>query len=353
MKRLRPSNPAVALSLLVLVACRSSGSSGGDPTYQVPTSATGPVLFSPGFVSIGLGERDAAFTLDGNVFAFTQMDGREGTIVLMVENALEIAPFSGEHSDLEPFFDPRGGVLWFVSNRPHPDDPSRSDHNIWRVTKTENEWGEPEIVRGLDGSGDEFYPTVALDGTLAFTAEREGGFGGEDIWLAAPDATGSWRVENAGPGVNGPGSEFNALITPDGRMLIFSSTRTEEPGDQGGGDLYASTRRVDGAADLEPEAADPGSETGAPREIFFTLEAGTETTFGDATLLAPYNSPALDYCPAVTPNGRYLVFTSRRRIERPAQTEETIKTLRIRLLGPGNGRDDLWWAVMPSIRDTP
>ncbi|RKY14558.1 MAG: hypothetical protein DRQ55_20630, partial [Planctomycetota bacterium] len=236
----------------------------------MPTAASGPVLFSPGFVSIGLGERDAAFTLDGNVFAFTQMDGRDGTIVLMVSGTLEIAPFSGEHSDLEPFFDPRGGALLFASNRPHPDDPSRSDYNIWRVAKTASEWGDPEIVRGLDSSGDEFYPTVALDGTFVFTSEREGGFGGEDIWLAVQDATGGWRVENAGPGVNGPGAEFNALITPDGRMLIFSSTRTEEPGDQGGGDLYASTRRVDRAAGSEPEVVDSGGETDASTDVFFT-----------------------------------------------------------------------------------
>lgn len=322
--------------LLVTAGCRAS-SSAGTSRYPkpIPTAESGPVLFSPGYVSSGLAERDAAFSPDGDVFAFTQLEGRRGRIVLLEYGVPEIAPFSGVHDDLEPFFDPRGDWLWFASRRPHPDDPAREDWNVWRVAYGDDGWGEPEIVRGLDGPGDEFYPTVSLDGTVAFTAERAGGLGGEDIWFAEPDGAGGWTIENAGPAVNSPAPEFNALLTPDGRTLVFSSDRPDEPRDRGGGDLYMSTRGV------APELENLDELDGEARE----------DDWSPALALEPINSPALDYCPAVTPDGLYLVFTSRRTIERGEEAED-FPTLRARLTGPGNGLDDLWWAPMPQVTVT-
>lgn len=312
--------PLTWILLLAAVGCRGpQGNDTGTSRYPkpIPTAESGPVLFSPGYVSSGLAERDASFSPGGEVFAFTQLEGQDGTIVLLERGVPAVAPFSGRYSDLEPFFDPRGGWLWFASQRPHPDDATRADWNIWRVATGDEGWGEPELVRGLDGPGDEFYPTVSLDGTVAFTAERAGGLGGEDIWLARQDEAGTWTIENAGAAVNGPTPEFNALLTPDGNTLVFSSVRPDDPRDQGGGDLYLSTR------------------------------AGGAAGWTEAAPLAAYNSPALDYCPAVTPDGRYLVFTSRRTIEPAADEPEDFPHLRARLAGPGNGNDDLWWALMP------
>lgn len=214
----------------------------------------------------------------------------------------------------------------------------------------DDEFGEPEIVRGLDAKGDEFYPSVALDGTVAFTSKRGGGMGDEDIWLAVP-ADGAWFIENAGPGVNTAGPEFNALLTPDGRMLVFSSVRD---GDLGAGDLYVSTRRWDDP--IAREATADGEDAQAEEAIadveaepYFVVDATFGPDFGEAVALEPYNSEWLDYCPAVTPDGKYLVFTSRRIVE-PKRKRETFPQMTARLTGPGNGNDDLWWAPMPVAR---
>lgn len=329
---------------LVLTACRGRVSATSRYPEPIPTILTGPVLFSPGYVSSGLAERDATFAPDGSIFAFTQMDEGEGRIVLLQLGNPEVAPFSGVHSDIEPFFDPRGGAMWFASNRPHPDDATRTDWNLWYVSiDEEGDWGEPQIVRGLDEPSDEFYPTIAMDGTVAFTSDRPGGYGGEDIWIARPGGASGWTIENAGEGVNGPGSEFNAFIAKNGNLLLFSSDRS------GMGDLFASTRRWT-AEPVEPAAPAEDDEDRAPLPPFFVIEGTTSDAWGPAVPLTPYNSGMLDYSPAMTPDGLYLVFTSRRKMRTPPENEQEFSEMRGRLTGPGNGLDDLWWALMPTVQ---
>lgn len=70
------------------------------------------------------------------------------------------------------------------------------------------------------------------------------------------DGGGQWRVENAGPSINGPGNEYEALPSPDGKRLIVEA-------DDG---YFESDRRGNGWAPrrrLGPEVNTNGSEIGA------------------------------------------------------------------------------------------
>jgi phosphohistidine phosphatase SixA len=268
--------------------------------------------FALGLVSTGLGERDLTVSASGNMLAYSLTHRGACALILVVRRnglwgAPHLASFSGTYTDLEPVFDPRDDSLWFASKRPLPGETEAGDFNIWRVTRDKAGWGTPSPVEGLNGPGDEFYPSLSKAGLVVFTATREGGEGGEDLWFATEEPAG-WKIVSAGPAINTEGSEFNACLSRDGKTLVYSSQRE---GDLGGGDLYYSK--------LDPEQG-----------------------WQPAKRLSQLNSPALDYCPSFSSDGSLLWFTSRRKtFVGPAAD---YGKLRERWLSPGNGLDDIYWA---------
>ena len=267
--------------------------------------------FALGLVSTGLGERDLAVNASGDMLAYTLTHRGACALILVVrQNGYwgppQLASFSGAYPDLEPVFDPRDDSLWFVSKRPLPGETEEGDSNIWRVARGEAGWETPQPVEGLNGPGDEFYPSISKSGLVAFTATREGGQGGEDLWFATEEPEG-WKIVGAGPAINTEGPEFNGCLNRDGTTLVFSSVRD---GDVGAGDLYYSQ--------LDPEQG-----------------------WQPAKRLKALNSPALDYCPSFYADGSLLWFTScRKTFEGPA---DDFDRLRERCLSMGNGLDDIYW----------
>ncbi len=249
---------------------------------QRPPGAT-PALFAPDFVSTDLCERDIAFTPDGREIYFTLQGGPSwqdwfSTIVYVREqNGLwtppRLAPFSGRWNDLEPFITADGRRMYFSSNRPLDGrGAAKKDYDIWVVERAGAGWGEPRPVGPpINTAKDEFYPTLTRDGTLYVTASYDSARG-EDIWRARPVAGGFAAPENLGDSGNTAGGEYNALVAPDESWLVL--------GRDGG--LLVSFRRPDGswtrARDLGPGV----------------------------------NGQGMNYCPALSPDGRYLFFTSTR-----------------------------------------
>jgi len=68
-------------------------------------------------------------------------------------------------------------------------------------------------------------PTVTSDGkTLYFVSDREGGYGGYDLYKTQKDNTGQWgSPENLGPTINTTGNEKSPFIHTDSQTLYFSS----------------------------------------------------------------------------------------------------------------------------------
>ena len=286
-----------------------------------------PRLFAPERVSTDLAERDTAIPPDGGAVFYTLTGASGGTIVFVeqldgVWQRPRVAPFSGEYTDLEPFFEPGSKRLWFASSRPLPGEQEPGDYNLWVVEFLADGWGEPQPVSGLNGPENEFYPSVTATGIVYFTGRREGGIGDEDLFRAipAPELESGWRVEALGPNVNTAGPEFNGFVNADETLLLFSSVR---PGDQGGGDLYVCFR-------------EPGG-------VWSKAQA----------LPAPLNSPRLDYCPFVTADGAQLFFTSQRVLDRPTNEPWTWDSLTSFERNPANGRDSIYWvdaSVLDALR---
>lgn len=283
-------------------------------------------IVAPGFVSTGLGERDGCFASDGREFFYTVWTGTYGAIVSTRLSATgwtipEVVPFSGRYSDLEAFLSPDGTRLYFASNRPLTDGASPKDYDIWYVDRRGSTWSQPVNVGApVNTAKNEFYPSVTHDGTLYVTAEYDSSEGGEDIYRFVRRGEGFGPAENLGPGVNSTKGEFNAFVDPHERYLLFSSFGRSDQ--IGGGDLYVSWRLTDGS-------------------------------WGPARILGPeVNTTSLDYCPWVTPDGRWLIFSSRRPARHPYwAAAKSLREIR-RLRGePANGLEDLYLVNATHVLD--
>jgi Tol biopolymer transport system component len=215
--------------------------------------ATGKAeLFAEGLVSDGMNNRDFTMSPDGNEIFFTvqQKDMLVSAIVRLYKKngkwgKPELASFSGRYKDLEASFSPDGKRIWFASNRPSAASDSTDDFDIWFVERNGSGWGEPVHAGNVvNTSGNEFYPSVARNGNLYFTSEFKAGKGKEDIVMCAW-ANGAFQAPVSLPeAINSRGYEFNAFIDPDERFLLFTGYGRAD--DMGKGDLYISKRDAAG-----------------------------------------------------------------------------------------------------------
>lgn len=257
-------------------------------------------LFAPGIVSTALVERDLAISPDKSEIIWTLGDYKQSVrcLVHITQNESgnwtdpEILPFSGVHQDIEPFISPDGDRLFFASTRPIIENDSTEDYNIWVSKKGPSGWETPApLPPAINTPEQEFYPSVAVNGNLYFTATREEGIGREDIYRSTLENGEYQPAVPLDTGVNTAAYEFNAWISPEENLLIFSSFGRSDG--FGGGDLYLSRKGTDGSWE---------SATHLPEGI---------------------NSDKLDYCPFVDMEAGILYFSSERVGEKP----DTIRSI--------------------------
>lgn len=89
------------------------------------------------------------------------------------------------------------------------------------------QWSEIENLGEQVNNDDtwEAMPTVTSDGEkIYFVSDRDGGYGGYDIYYTEKDEDGNWtEASNAGPSINTPGDESSPFIHTDSKTLYFSS----------------------------------------------------------------------------------------------------------------------------------
>lgn len=190
----------------------------------------------------------------------------------------EQASFSGSWSDRGARFYPALDAVVFSSNRPVAAGDSTHDFNIWITQFDGEEWSTPEPMSPLNTEANETHPSVAANGTIWFSSDREGSLGQSDLWYAGLGATG-YEVRQAPEPLSSEVSETDVFIDPAGRYVIFS--RTNDPAGMGGDDLFVSMR-------------------------------SGEMWTDPVNLGAAVNTSEDEYGPFVSRNGRTLFFTSHR-----------------------------------------
>jgi hypothetical protein len=201
-------------------------------------------------------------------------------------------------------------------------DDESDDWNIWRVGRAGDGWSEPTALDPPVNTGNhEIHPSLTDGETLYFSSDREGGMGRFDIYRSKRAESGYGAPENLGAPVNTEHGEGDLFIAPDESYIVFSSGR---PGGFGRNDLYISFMKTNGS---------------------WTVPVN----MGEAM-----NSEEIEYCPFVTPDGKYLFYSSYRGARRgTGETPRSCEDISRMYSTPGNGLGDIYWigsAIVDTLR---
>ncbi|MCD4746863.1 MAG: OmpA family protein [Bacteroidales bacterium] len=141
-------------------------------------------------------------------------------------------PINTSNWESQPSYSSDGKTLYFVSNQ-------GGGYNIWKTyVGNDGYWTEPEKleypINTNDSEGSVFiHPD---NQTLYFSSDGHAGMGGMDIFISRLDSTGNWGVPvNLGYPINTQNDESGFMVGPDGKKAYFSSDRE---GGFGGLDMY-------------------------------------------------------------------------------------------------------------------
>ena len=156
-----------------------------------------------------------------------------------------------------PFcFSPDGQQIYYTSDMERGNNAFERDFKNTRgiliADRTGNGWSEPHPFEYNDSLWNLGHPFISADGNyLFFSADIPGGYGGSDIYMCRGEDDNWAGPENLGPGVNSSGSELYPFLSSGGE-LYFTSDRQ---GGFGGLDIYSSRMRSSGWTDpvLMPE----------------------------------------------------------------------------------------------------
>ena len=342
-----PREAALAFAAVVsLVALAAAG-----PAPAVAPWDAGPApdarLFAEGVVSTEDDESNGSFSPDGAEYYFTKFNpyttaARWGLLCVTRFRdgrwtAPESLPFSGLNLDFAPRLSADGRTLYFSSSRPAP---GKTAHvlRIWSVARTAGGWAEPEVLPAPVNAPDtasNYSASVTRDGTIYFASTRDGS-GRPHVYRARFAAGAYAEPEKLGPEINSDVNDEDPFVSPDERLLVFSSKGDGPHSDKdrpetiaGGGVLYAR-------ADLYASVSSGGRWSPARH-----LGNGVNT-FADES------------SPSLTPNGRYLFFTSERSpFSVPPERRMNAREIDAALRGTLNGHGNVFFVSVDALGLTP
>ena len=198
------------------------------------------------------------------------------------------------------YMDAKASEFYFTyANLGSAKEATKHDLDIYVTRKKRGKWTKPEALEVINSNFDDRMPSTSFEVLpaspskklkknkkaelfLAFSSNRPGGFGGDDIWISKRDTeTDSWsHPKNAGSTINSSYNESTPSFSynKNSMRIFFSSNR---PGGFGYYDIYTSLRLGD--------------------------------KWEDPVNLGNLNSSRDDECFKISQNGRWAYFSSDRR----------------------------------------
>lgn len=328
---LRWAHPWCAALLFSCLAISRGECRRHKPPYDAGNVAE-PRLFAEGIISTEDDEAGGTFSPDGTEFYFVKLNPyttfpRLGLICVSRYSGghwtqPEVVPFSGGFLDFPPKLSADGNTMYFSSSRPAPGKTSRV-LRVWSVERARSGWGEPHVLPSPVNADDSWNwaPSVTSNGTLYFASNRDGRT--SHIYRSRL-VNGSYaEVEKLGPQINSEFNESDPYISPDEKILIFSSSAAD----------------IVGQADRPETMKGPGVLYARGDLYVSTNRNGTWTPARH--LKHNINSVADEGAPSLTPDGKYLFFTSERSpfyslAPRRMSSDEIERTMHATLNGHGN-----------------
>jgi WD40 repeat protein len=241
------------------------------------------VMFAPGIVSTG-DVFASTFTPDGRTVVFTKfapprpMTLMTSTLVDGQWSSPTALPFSGVYRDLDPAFSPDGTRLYFSSARPNGPSPADTTSGVdtWYATRLSNGWSAPvRLPEPVNGNDTDMFPSTTNRGVVYFDSFRSRP-SRRLVYRAEPRGDGTFgEAQMLSTTINADSGASNLFVDPDERYVVFGAVRPEGAG---GVDLYISWKTATGWT--TPVHLGPG-----------------------------VNTPATEFCPFVSRDGRWLYFT--------------------------------------------
>jgi hypothetical protein len=288
-RRIALTRTAVILACSCMLPVAVAFQDMGPPYMGQPPPGLTPVLFAPGVVNTEAVELNGVFTPDMREFFFAR--GIDGARPTMFHSQLtggkwspprELMLYPGQARALavDMAVSRDGNELFFLGDYRPPGANRPEGTDIWRSRRVNGAWATAEMVPApISTDASEVYPTVVGDGSLYFTSNRPGGPGGSNVYRAQRLPNGDFAAPVLiPPPVNSEFGVGDPFVPFDERYMIFVSNR---PTNRGRGDLYISFRLADGGW-------------------------GEPVHLGDAA-----NTDQTDFCPFVTPDGKYFFFSRR------------------------------------------
>jgi len=327
-------SPLIALLSVTLLAnayhIPEKSINGADPgpaPYSRTEKLLEPRLFGEGIISTSDDEFGGTFTPDGKTVFFSKSVLRFYTDVICYSKfsdgkwqTPEVAPFSGKYRDFDPVISADGTKMLFTSDRPVAGE-EESNYDIWMVTKTADGWSEPiHLDTTINSSYNEHFASMAANGTIYFSSERPGALGGSgdaDIYRSRLVDGKYMPAEHLGDSVSSKAYELDCVVAPDESFLLIGSYGRE--GGFGNYDIYVS-RNTNGKWS-------PAKNLGAK-----------------------VNSSFRDYSPRISPDGKYLFFTSEKDFSAPPwQGFKDYDELREKFHGILNGAGNIYQIELESL----
>ena len=198
----------------------------------------------------GYNEGPVSFTQEDRVIFFTRTQLDDGTTIEDLNGKANLGiysayraeydwagvlplPFNGKNfSNKDPSVTPNGKRVFFSSNR----EGGYGGYDLYFADFFEGRWSEAiNLGPDVNTEGNEAFPHIHPSGRLFFSSTGHGGRGGYDVFMIDLSGRRWGEVINLPAPVNSAGDDIGITLTPDGRRAYLASNRAAGMGED---DIY-------------------------------------------------------------------------------------------------------------------